>query len=104
VRRDFGFIAVNADFGHTFSASTSDRGWMGGLCLGHNVTKAWELDAEVHFTASDGLGRSEAILNLGTRYDFSEHATMLLAAGEDAHNSLAPRISLLTYVGIQIRL
>jgi hypothetical protein len=104
VRRDFGFISVNADFGHTFSASAGDRGWMGGLCLGHNVTKAWELDAEVHFTASDRLGRSETILNVGTRYDFSAHATLLLAAGADVHNSLAPRTSLLTFVGFQVRL
>jgi hypothetical protein len=74
------------------------------LCLGHNVTKAWDLDAEVYFTTSASLGRSETILNVGTRYDFSEHATLLLAADGDAHNSPGPRTSLLTFVGIQVSL
>lgn len=104
VRRNFGVLSVNMDFGHTFSAAEDDRGWMGGLCVGREVTKGWELDAEVHLTSSDGLERTEAVLNLGSRYDFSEHATLLLALGRDAHNSLGPRISLLTYVGIQVRL
>jgi hypothetical protein len=104
VRRNFGFISVNVDLGHTFSGAADDRGWMGGLCVGREVVKGWELDAEIHLTTSEGAERSEAILNLGTRYDFSDHATLLLAAGSDAHNSLGPRISLLTYVGLQVRL
>jgi hypothetical protein len=104
VRRDFGVVSVNADFGYTFSSGEADRGWMGGLCLGRELAKGWEIDAEVHMTASDSLQRSEAILNMGTRYDFSEHATLLLAVGRDAHNALGPRTSLLTYVGLQVRL
>jgi hypothetical protein len=104
VRRDFGPVSVNADFGYTFSSAGDDRGWMGGLCVGHDLAKGWDIDAEVHFTASDGLHRSEAILNAGTRYDFSEHASLLLAVGSDAHNTLGPRTSLLTYVGLQVRL
>jgi hypothetical protein len=104
VRRDLGFLSLNADFGYTFSAAEGDRGWMGGLCVGHNVTKAWEFDAEVHLNASEGLQRTETLLNVGSRYDFSEHATLLVAIGRDAANTLASRISLLTYLGIQIRL
>jgi len=104
VLRDFGSISVNADFGHIFSASSDERGWMGGLCVGREVVKGWELDAELHLTTSEGLRRSEAILNVGTRYDFSRHATLLLAVGSDAHDSMGPRTSLLTYAGLQIRL
>lgn len=104
VRKDFGPLSVNVDFGHTFSAAEVERGWMGGLCLGREIVKGWELDAEIHLTASEGLGRSEAIENLGTRYDFSEHATLLLAVGRDAGDTLGPRTSLLTYLGLQVRL
>lgn len=104
VRRDFGVVSVNVDFGHTFSSAPGERSWMGGLCLGREVSKGWELDAEVHATASDSLDRSEVILNAGTRYDFSEHATLLLAVGADTRDTLAPRTSLLTYVGLQVRL
>jgi hypothetical protein len=77
---------------------------MGGLCVGRELVKGWELDAEMHLTTSESLRRTEAILNFGTRYDFSEHATLLLALGRDTHNSLGPRTSLLTYVGVQVRL
>jgi hypothetical protein len=104
IRKDFGLLAVNVDFGHMFSAAAVDRGWIGGLCLGREVRKGWELDAEIHEQASDRLEASEAIVNLGTRYDLSEHATVLLAVGRDVHNALGPRLSLLTYVGIQLRI
>lgn len=104
VMRDFGFVSLNADFGHTFSADEGERGWMCGLCVGHNLAKGWEIDAEVHLDSSERMQRSEAIVNLGTRYDFSQHATLLAAVGRDTSNSLAARISLLTYLGVQIRL
>lgn len=104
VRRDFGALSVNADFGHIFSDEPAARGWMGGLCLGREVAKGWELDAEVHLTASDGLQRSEVIINAGTRYDLSKGATLMLAVGCDTHDTLGPRTSLLTYVGLQVRL
>lgn len=103
-RRDFGILSVNADFGPTFSAEADDRGWMAGLCVGREVRKGWELDGEVHIDASERIQRSEVILNAGTRFDFSEHATLLLAVGRDVRNSLGPRVALLTYVGIQIRI
>jgi hypothetical protein len=103
-RRDFGVLSLNADLGHMFSAAAQDRGWMGGLCAGREISKGWELDAEVHAQGSERLERSETIANLGTRYDFSEHFTLLLAIGRDAHNSAGPRVSLLTYAGFQLRI
>jgi hypothetical protein len=77
---------------------------MGGLCLGREVVKGWELDVEVHEQASDRLSAGETVVNFGTRYDFSEHATLLIAVGRDTRNTLGPRISLLTYLGIQLRI
>jgi hypothetical protein len=104
VLRDFGIVSVNADFGHIFSAAADERGWTYGLCVGHNVTKHWEIDAEVHFNSSDDLQKSETTVNFGTRYDLSENATLMLAIGKDTGNSLGPPISLLSYVGVQVRL
>jgi hypothetical protein len=104
IRRDFGVLSVNVDFGHTFSAQEEDRGWMAGLCVGREIRKGWELDAEVHLDASERFRGGEAILNVGSRYDFSEHATLLVAVGRDMHNSLGPQATLLTYLGIQVRI
>jgi hypothetical protein len=103
VLEDFRVISINIDFGHTFSADASDRGWICGLCIGRNVTKHWELDAEVHLNSSDRFQASETTINVGTRYDLSDDATLLLAIGKDAGNSIGPRISLLSFVGVQIR-
>ncbi len=103
-RKDFGVISVNADIGHVFSSESQAAGWMGGLCLGREVVKGWELDAEIHFQESESFGRAEVILNAGTRWDFSEHATLLLAIGRDTHNALGPRISILASAGVQLRL
>jgi hypothetical protein len=41
---------------------------------------------------------------VGTRYDLSKHTTLLLAAGRDVHDALGARTSLLTYIGLQLRL
>jgi hypothetical protein len=103
VRRDFGLFSVNADLGHRFSGSEAAQGWMGGVCLGHDVVKGWELDAEFHVEASERLRGSEGILNVGTRYDLSKNATLLFAVGRDAYNSVGPRTSLLTFLGVQLR-
>jgi hypothetical protein len=103
VLKDFRVLSINMDFGHTFSADASDRGWTYGLCIGRNVTKHWELDAEVHFNSSERFQASETTINVGTRYDLSDDATLLLAIGKDAGNSIGPRISLLSFVGVQIR-
>jgi hypothetical protein len=103
LRRDLGLLSVNVDVGHSFSGSADNRGWMGGLCLGRQLTKAWEIDAEVHLDGSDHLDRGEAVLNVGSRVALSENATLLLALGRDIHDTLGPRASLLTFVGVQLR-
>jgi hypothetical protein len=103
-RRDCGIVSINAEVGNAFSNAARDRAWIAGLCVGREISKGWEVDVEVYDTSSERLERSEVLVNAGTRYDFCEHATLLLAVGRDTHNSLSPRVSLLTYAGIQIRL
>jgi len=103
VRRNLGVVSVNVEFGHAFSAAGAERGWIGGFCLGRDLAKGWELDAEVHFAGSDRLQRAESTANLGTRFDFTKHNSLLLAVGRDIGNTLGPRISLLSYAGVQTR-
>jgi len=52
-------VSVDVDCGHVFGTGPDQDSWFGGLCLGKQVTKHWELDAEVHVNADEGLaGRS----------------------------------------------
>jgi hypothetical protein len=76
----------------------------GGLCLGKEVVKGWELDAEVHVNADAGIGRTECIGNIATRIDLSDKFTLMFLLGRDLQNQLGPKASLMSYVGIQMRL
>lgn len=99
--RNTPWIDVDVEVGHTFSPTPGARGWSGGVCVGRNLTKRWELDAEIHVDADEGLGRAETVLNLGSRIELSGHVTLLLAVGRDLGNTLGPDVSLLTYTGLQ---
>ena len=103
IGKDFGNMSVNIDLGRVFSPGKEANGWFGGVCVGREVAKGWELDAEVHADADERAGRAEWIANVGSRVDFSEHATVLLAIGRDLGNRLGPKVSLLSYVGMQLR-
>jgi hypothetical protein len=104
VARDLGPVALNFDFGHVFSSKAGDDSWMGGVILGHELRKGWELDVETHVNADNRLDRAEWIINAGTRIDLSEHVTLMAALGRDLANQLGPKASLLSYLGFQFRL
>ena len=102
--KDLGAFSLDVDLGHTFSASSAMRGWMCGVCLGREVRKGLELDVEAHANTNEGLTASEIIVNFGGRVDLTEHTTLLVAVGRDTRDSLGPSTTLLTYLGIQVRL
>ena len=102
-QKDFEWFSVNVDGGGLFSAEKKDRGWIGGICIGKEIVKGWVLDTEVHVNADEHASRSEWIANAGSRVDLSEYATLLLAIGRDLRNQLDPKISLLSYIGLQLR-
>jgi hypothetical protein len=105
VVKDFGPVAMDIDFGRVFSTDPGEDGWMGGIALGRDVVKGWEVDAEVHVnTASGGLAQTEWIANIGTRVSLSEHFTLMGAIGRDVSDNLVPRTSLLSYLGFQLLL
>ena len=103
VRKDLGPFSIDADFGHIFSRTRDEEGWIGGVCIGRQISKGVELDGEVHVIATESADRSEWIGNLGARVDLSPQATLMLAIGRDLRNTMGPRASVLTYAGIQLR-
>jgi len=102
--RDFKLVAVNIDLGRIFGHQGEPGGWFGGLCLGKQVVKGWELDGEVHLDSDARVGRREAIADAATRIDLGERVTLMLLLGRDVSNSLGPRVTLLSYAGVQVRL
>jgi hypothetical protein len=104
LQRDFELVSVDVDFGRNFGTGGDAGGWFGGICLGREVKKGWELDAEVHVNGDENLGRTEWIGNVATRIDLSEKVTLMLLLGRDLSNHLGPKSPLMSYVGIQLRL
>jgi len=103
IEKDLEIVSVGVDIGHVFAQGGEEDAWFGGVCVGREIVKGWELDAEIHCTADKGLADCEWLVNAGTRIDLSEHATLMLAIGRDLGNQLDPKISLVTYAGIQLR-
>jgi hypothetical protein len=101
--RDFKLLDLDIDFGRVFSTGGEEDGWFGGVCVGREVRKGWELDAEVHVDADARAGRREVIANAATRIDLSESYTLMLLIGRDLSNSLGPLSPLMSYVGLQMR-
>lgn len=101
--RIFGDNDINVEFGRWFRAERQADSWIAGVAFTHQVRKGVEFIAELHDEMLTHRSPGEAILNFGARWDFSEHYALLLAAGRDVHNSLAPANTLLTYCGLQMR-
>lgn len=104
VERDLGPISANLDLGRNFSTAPGNDSWFGGLALGKEVRKGWELDAELHVNSAPRFDQNEFIVRFGTRIDLSRRFTLMAAYGRDASNSLSPYLASATYVGLQIRL
>jgi outer membrane putative beta-barrel porin/alpha-amylase len=102
--KDCGDFSIDFDFGSVLSNEQAARGWMGGFLVGKQITKTWELDTEIHLNTDLQAGRSEWIFNTGTRIDFSEHLTLMVALGTDLANTLGAKTGLLSYIGFQLRL
>ena len=102
--KDSELVNVDVDFGHVFALGKEQDGWFGGLCLGKELKKGWELDAEVHVNADSRVGKTEVIGNVATRIDLAENYTLMLLLGRDLSNQLGPKASFMSYVGLQIRL
>ena len=104
VEKDLELFSINFDGGHLFSSEKGEDEWMGGVVVGREVSKGWELDVETHVEAANRLNRSEWIVNGGTRIDLSEKLTLMIALGRDLSNSMAPKTTLISYLGVQVRL
>jgi hypothetical protein len=103
-QRDYDLFSLDIDCGHDFCTGTDKDSWFGGVCIGKEMKKGWELDAELHWNADENIGRAECIGNLATRIDLSEKTTLMFLLGRDLSNRLGPKASLMSYIGIQLRL
>lgn len=93
---------INFEAGRWFRSGQQADTWIAGFVLTKEVTKGFELIAELHDEVAVHDDQHELILNFGGRLDLSERYTLLLSLGHDLQNSLGPQNTLLTYVGLQL--
>lgn len=101
--RSYENFDVNFEFGRWIRPAPLADSWVVGAVIGHEVLKGFEVIAEVHNEMAAG-SRRETIVNFGSRWDFSDRYTLLISAGRDVQNTLGPTNTLITYLGLQMRL
>jgi hypothetical protein len=102
--RNYGALDLTFEVGRWAAPVFRTDGWIAGIVLGHEIRKGLELMVELRDQGSANLARNESTANVGARWDISEHYTLLASAGRDLANGLGPKNTLLTYLGMQLRL
>jgi hypothetical protein len=101
--RNYESFDINFELGRWVRPAPSADTWVAGAVIGHEIHKGFEVIAELHVEAAVD-SRREVIANFGSRWDFSERYTLMVSAGRDVSNSLSPTSTLITYLGLQMRL
>lgn len=100
--RGFDGFDINFEAGRWFSPARQIDTWIAGFAITREVSKGFELIAELHEETAVHQHAQELILNFGARYDLSPRYTLLLSAGRDLRNTLGSTNTLLSYVGLQL--
>jgi hypothetical protein len=103
LERSYESFDINFEFGRWVRPAPFADTWVAGAVIGHEIHKGLEVIAELHVETADE-SRREVIANFGSRWDFSERYTLLISAGRDVSNTLGPASTLITYLGVQMRL
>jgi hypothetical protein len=102
--RGYTNLDLTFEIGRWQRSAPQPDSWIAGIVIGHQPREGLELLAELHDEGSAELARNELLVNFGARWDISQRCTLLASAGRDLDNRLGPANSLLTYLGLQLRL
>jgi len=77
------------------------NGWIGGLVIGRDVTKALEIDSEFYNLGTFGRGGDQNVFDFGLRYKIRPPFILLLMAGRSLRAGDATQPSFVGYFGMQ---
>jgi hypothetical protein len=103
-QRSYEDFDINFEVGRWLRPVGTQDSWIAGFVIGHELVKGFEVIAELHDENDVHSADHELIVNFGARWDLSDRYTVLLSAGRDLTHTLGPRNTLLTYLGLQMRL
>jgi hypothetical protein len=100
--KTFGHLILDVEAGLLFRQFTGTEFDMG-ICGEYDVIKDLALLGEVHDLTSTAFVQDELIWNLGFKYDFTEHQSLICSAGRGFGPSGPDNPTFATYMGIQFR-
>jgi len=75
-----GPVDVNWEVGY-LAVHKGPAGWLGGLIVGHDLTKNWEIDAELYSLGTFNNSANQQTFDAGARYKIRPPFILLLMAG-----------------------
>jgi hypothetical protein len=101
--KKFGPIDVDYEVGYQ-AVHRGPDGWITGLVIGHEITKKFELDAEIYAQGSFHPSTSQPIFDFGGRYKLHRPIILLLMAGRSFVATRPDQSYFVGYFGIQLLL
>lgn len=100
VRKDFGGIECNADFGCVRHQDGSHE-WFGGVVVGRELGHEVGVAVELHFEADAPFHDTTLTANAGLHIGLSDKFALLASLGRELRRRGEPPASLVSYVGLQ---
>ncbi len=101
VRKNLGFLSVNAEVGYTLHRDR-ENAWISGLALGRGLAEGLEAVAELFATSGPRLGPIELLFHVGARYELGKSSSLLFAVGRGLGRPSSD-LRLDAYLGGQLR-
>jgi len=102
-RKKLGPIDVNWEVGYNAVHSGPD-GWLGGLVVGHEVSKKLEIDADFYGLGTFHSSGGQETLDVGARYKLRPPFILLLMAGRSVAPAHNDQPFFVGYFGVQLLL
>jgi hypothetical protein len=95
-----GPVDVNWEVGFN-NVWKGSNGWIAGLVVGHDLTKKWEIDAEIYNSGTYGHGSYQNTFDMGARYKIRPPFILLLMAGRSITGASPVQPYFVGYFGMQ---
>ena len=96
-------INVNWEVGYNL-VHLGPQGWIAGIVAGHDVSKRFQVDAELYGLGTFNLSNNQQTLGVGSRYKLHPLCTLLLMAGRSVATAHNGQPFFVGYFGIQFQL
>jgi len=101
--RKLGPVDVDLEAGYQI-VHLGPYGWLGGIVVGHELTKRLELDSEFYATGTWRPGFAQPTLDVGGRYKLHRPFILLFMAGRGVEPARRDQSFFVGYFGVQVLL